>query len=129
MSTVRWIFHDPVASTSWTVPINPDSLSAPLKSRKVRFGNGFRRDTRVRTFVVPPDPKVFTFGGVIRTQAHYEGLEAWAKKPNAIEITDHMGRTWRVAPTAFEPTDRRPTATVGWRLRYTFRATLLGGPT
>lgn len=128
MTTVRWIFTDPVAVEAWTVPINPDSMSASLKSRKAKFGNGFRRDTRVRTFVVPPDPKVFTFGGVIRTQAHYDGLEAWSKKTNAIIVTDHLGRDWRIVPTSFEPTDRKPTATVAWRLRYTFRATLLGGP-
>jgi hypothetical protein len=129
MSTVRWIFTDPVASETWTVPINPDSMSAPLSKRKAKFGNGFRKDTRVRTFLLPPDPMQFTFGGVIRTQAHYEALEEWSKKDNAITVTDHIGRVWRIVPIAFEPTDRRPTATVGWRLRYTFRATLLGGPT
>jgi hypothetical protein len=118
-----------VADETWTMPINPDSVTdLNLLARSMQFARG-ARDQRVRTFVGKPGEKPYNWGGVIRTQAHYDQLVAWAEKTNPIEVTDHLSRTMRVFVVAFEPADRPPTKLLNWRLRYTMKTILLGGLT
>lgn len=130
MTTTRWILYDPVAVETWTMPINPDSVSPiPARKRSLRFARGQRADQRVRTMATPAPIGEFTWAGVIRTEAHYNTLVAWAKKTNAIQVTDHRGKVYRVFINSFDPTDRPPTRRTSWRLRYTMKTSLLEGPT
>lgn len=130
MATVRWVFTDAVADEAWVVPINPDSMTPfdVVKPRPMRHGNGFRRDRRIRTFVEKPTTMEWSFGGVIRTEAHYNEMLRWVKKTNDVTIVDHTGQTFRVYLTDFEPEDRKPTRRTSWRLRYTVKAVLLEVP-
>lgn len=128
--TTRWIFTDDVASETWTVPINPDSMTSPEPPVKnVRYARGRVSDQggdpRVVTLLNKPGSRDWEFGGAIRTQAHYDALLAWTEKTNDITITDHLGRVWRVYLTDFVPTDRQPTKQVFWRLRYTVKAKII----
>lgn len=124
--TQRWVLTDAVAGESWTMPINPDSMvPVPLKIRVMTFAGGWRRDQRVRTFVGKSDTPDWGWSGVIRSQAHYDELVRWTKKTNEITVTDHMSRTYVVFLTAFDPTDRPPSRSTQWRLRYSMKAKLL----
>jgi hypothetical protein len=128
--TTRWIFNDAVASETWTVPVNPDSMTSPEPPAKnVRYARGKivdqGGDPRTVTFLNKPTSRDWEFGGVIRTQAHYEALAAWADKTNEVTITDHLGRVWLVYITDFIPTDRRPTRQTFWRLRYTMKTKII----
>lgn len=125
----RWILIDPVGEETWVMPINPDSMSRTAKVRNLTFTAGTAAgDQRVRTFQGAPTSREWEWAGVIRTQAHYEALEHWAQKRNAVEVTDHLGLRWRIYITAFDPTDRRPTPRTPWRLRYSMTTTILEGP-
>jgi len=128
--TSRWVFTDEVADETWTVPINPDSMTSPEPPAKnVTFASGKVNDLhnngRTVTFLGKPTSREWEFGGAIRTQAHYEGLVAWAAKTNDVLVTDHIGRTWRVLITDFLPTERPPTPRTPWRLRYTVKTTII----
>jgi hypothetical protein len=128
--TTRWIFHDPVASETVTVPINPDGMTSPeAPAKNVRFGNGKATDvaaaSRTTTFLNKPPSRDWEFSGAIRDEAHYNLLRDWTAKTNDVTITDHLGRVWRVYITDFVPTDRKPTPFVPWRLRYVVKVKIL----
>jgi len=125
MTTTRWVLRDTATDETWTMPINPDSMSSPFQGRAFKFGRGTRLDQRVRAFSGSREPVEWEWGGVIRSKSHYDRLTQWAEKSVAVDVTDHLGRTFRVFITEFTPTDRRPTPRVSWRLRYTVKALIL----
>lgn len=130
MAVVRWRFTDPETDEVWTVPINPREMSSPhpVRNRQTLPAGpaASNQALSIRTLQEPLVPFEWTFGGVIRTQAHHDDLLAWSRKPNPILIRDHFLRTWRVIPTVFDATDRRPTARVPWRMTYTMHTQMLG---
>jgi hypothetical protein len=123
--TTRWVLRDTATNATWTMPINPDSMGSPYQGRNLRFARGNPRDPRVRTFSGTQAPVEWEWAGVIRSKSHYDALVAWAEKSVAVDVTDHLGRTFRVFITEFNPADRRPTPRVSWRLRYTMKALIL----
>lgn len=124
--TNRWVLTEVSTGATWTMPINPDQMSSPHQDRAINTAFGTRKGhDRLRTFVTPSPAKEWSWGGVIRTKAHYDALEEWAKKPGKVRVTDHLGRTFEVMIQAFQPEDRDPTARVTWRLRYQMSTLLL----
>lgn len=115
----RWTLKDTTTDEVWEMPINPDSMTSPEPDRQLSFGQGFRKNTRLRTYARPSEAKEWEWSGVIRTQAHHDTLHEWALRGVPVEVSDHLGRTYRVVIAKFDVTDRRPTKTVSWRLRYT----------
>lgn len=126
MSVTRWVLTDPTVPESWTMPINPDSMSSPFGTREMSTSYGsLLGQRRLRTFLTPASAVQWEWSGVIRTKEHHDALEAWSRKPGKVHVTDHLGRTFEVLIASFEPTDRRPTPNVPWRLRYTMKTMLL----
>jgi hypothetical protein len=124
--TVRWRFVEVETGEQYTVPINPDSMSSPFHDRQFTTSFGSRAGgNRLRTIERPAPPKEWEFGGVIRTKAHHDALDVWAKKPGLINVYDHLGRAFQVVFTAFEPVDRQPTPQTPWRMRYVMNALVL----
>lgn len=127
----RWIFHDPDTDETWTVPINPNSMTDPEnRTRDFQFGVRSRSanipaPAAIRGIENPLPIIEWEFGGVIHTQVHHDTLEYWSRKPGEIEITDHFGRTWVVLMKTFEPTERRPTPSKPWRFSYEMHADVL----
>lgn len=125
--TVRWTFRDTVTSETWTMPINPDAMTSPQPSKQLKHAIGVRYGlNRVRTFMSAPQPVQWSWEGVIRSQEHHDALLAWAGRTHPVEVTDHLGRTWKVLFQKFEPTDRQPTATTPVRERYRMTVLNLG---
>lgn len=124
----RWSLRDPATGETWVMPLSPDSMSSPHATRRLdtipSIVQGGGR-MRLRTFMTPESAVEWEWGGVIRTQAHHNALEAWARKEGEVHVSDHLGRTWAVLITSFQPTDRRPTPSTPWRLRYTMSALIL----
>lgn len=126
MTTPRWVFSDPVTSESWTMPINPDSATSPHPTKTIKTAFGVRRgNDRFRTILNPPTPVEWQWSGAIRSKAHHDQLLAWAERPGLVHVADHLGRTWEVIFSKFDPTDRRPTPNTPWRQRYTMTALIL----
>ena len=126
MTTQRWVLTEVDTGDTWTMPINPDSMTSPVLERSMTTTYGSNVGTaRLRTFVTPSRALDWSWSGVIRTKAHHDALEAWSRKPGKVRVTDHLGRTFEVMLQGFEPTDRKPTPTTPWRLRYTMKTLLL----
>jgi hypothetical protein len=120
--TVRWKFTDPVASETWTVPINPNTMTSPWPKTSITLaGSPLGGDVRA---LVKTTPVEWSFGGVMRTQAHYDELLRWVSKPNPVTVTDHLGRTFNVLLTKFDPEDVRVVLPTKWN--YTVTAYILG---
>jgi hypothetical protein len=122
----RWVLTHVGTGATWTMPINPNTMSSPHQDRSIQTSYGTRAGTeRLRGFVTPTEAKEWTFGGVIRTKEHYDTLEAWAKLSGHVRITDHLGRTFEVLISEFTPEDRRPSKNVAWRMTYQMKTLLL----
>lgn len=111
--TTRWVFNDAVAVEAYTVPINPNAMTSPFGKTQKETLPASPVDGRVRA-LSRRQPIEWQFSGVIRTQAHYDALLRWVTKPNPVEITDHLGRTFTVLLTAFEPEDQRVKLATKW---------------
>lgn len=124
--TTRWTFTEVETGETYTMPINPDSMSSPFHDRQLVTTYGSRAGgDRLRTIERPAPAKEWEFGGVIRTQAHHDDLADWAKKPGLVNVADHLGRTFQVVFTDFQAEERKPTPQTPWRLRYTMSALVL----
>lgn len=123
---MRWTLTDPATAETWTMPINPDSMTSPHPPKDfASFAKGIKGGhNRSRSFMVPASPVEWTWEGAIRTPEHHDALEAWSKK-GTVRVTDHLGRTWEVVMQRFEPSDRRPTPNTPWRMRYSMTALIL----
>lgn len=125
MTTVRWVLRDTSTGAQWTMPINPDSMSSPFSARNMKYAGGWAKDRRLRAIAGARAPVEWEWSGAIRSKSHYDRLVEWAEKSVAVDVTDHLGRTFRVYLVEFTPTDRRPTPRVSWRFRYTMKALIL----
>ena len=128
--TIRWVLTDPATAETWQMPINPNEMTSPFGSKNLKHSYGARGfwggTERVALFQLPPGVVEWEWKGVIRTKEHYDSYVYWASKKGVVHVTDHLGRTWVVFLRSFEPEDRRPMATVPWRLKFTVKAMLVG---
>lgn len=122
--TVRWTFTDPVTSDTYTVPINPNAMTSPFKKTSKQVLPASPVNGRVRALSTP-QPIEWQFSGVIRIQAHYDALLTWVSKPYPVSITDHLGRTFPVLLTSFDPQDQRANLATKWT--YTVKGYVLDG--
>lgn len=125
--TTRWVLSDPATAETWTMPINPDSMTSPWQGKTLKNASANRAGLhRPRTFMsTPSTPVTWEWSGVIRSKQHHDDLLYWAQKDYEVQVTDHLGRTWEVAMNQFIPEDRKPMANVPWRLRYTMKVFIL----
>lgn len=120
---VKWTLRDPNTSETYRFPINPDSMTplGPVRnlshSRSLHGGITTLEGARLQ--------RDLDFSGVIRTQAMYDALVRWASKSVPVELTDHVGRRFRVYIYDFDPTDRSPVPRARNRWRYTIKTILL----
>lgn len=123
----RWTFYDPVLSTSYTVPFNPNKMSTPYQKRETSaFGvspiDGWSRARRA-----PDTPMEWTFSGVTVDQAHYDALLALTQKTYPLTLVDHFGRVFTVRLLSFDTQPKNTRADMGWRHEYTVHGLIYGG--
>lgn len=125
---VRWRFVDTVTSDVVTLPINPNQMSTPTAPRNFAWAWGSRwGNNRMRGIESPLDgAQSWTFSGVILSESQYDLLLSWAGRLSILEVTDHLGRTFKVVIQKFDPVERLPTATKPWRADYTMTCLFLG---
>lgn len=122
----RWIFYDTVTLATWTVPLNPNSMSSPFLDQSTSPGVRSPIDGTMRVRRSPRNAKEWEFAGVVRAQEHHDTLIAWAGKTNLLHITDHYGRKFAVRIRSIDMEDRKPTPNTPWRLRYRVQALSYG---
>lgn len=125
----RWKLIDPATGETWTMPINPDGMTAfPVVARQFRHAYyASLNNNGVRTFQTPSAPAELQWVGWIRSQEQYDNLWYWAAKTVEVVVIDHLGRYYTIFIKAFEPEERAPASPRNaWRLRYRMTAVLLG---
>lgn len=126
MTVVRWVFFDPSDSSSYTVPVNPNQMTSPFPDKNTELGVQSPVTGQYRISRLPTMPVEWSFGGRIYDAAHHDALLEWSKRPNLIEVTDHLGRTFSVLLKEFAPTERYPTALNYDRYEYEMNALSFG---
>jgi hypothetical protein len=122
---MRWQFHDLAVGDDYTVEYNPNTMSTPHAPRQTNRSPR-HLDGAVRAVRPPTQAAEWTFGGFIRTQAHFEALADWAGRGNLTELTDHLNRVWLVRFVQFDEQEKRPTAQSAWRFTYQIKALVYG---
>lgn len=126
----RWTLVDPRTDETYVFPVNPNAMTSPHGPRSLQIlTTAPVNDTASsagRIFESNPDPYEWQFGGFIRTQDHHDQLRRWARKVNRLELIDHLGRTWSIRITQFDPQEKRPSTRTAWKFDYTVKAIMYG---
>lgn len=106
--TVRWVLVDEDTAATITLAVNPNTMDAFPRSRTLITAFPSRNtQERQRTFQTATPTSTYSWGGVVRTQAQYEALRTWVRKAGVVEVTDHLGRVFRVVMQSLKP-ERKP---------------------
>lgn len=124
---IRWTFHDPVLNVTLEVPFNPNTMSSPYVENQTTPARRSPIDGRTRVVRASSvGGMAWQFGGVTQGKAHYDALVLWAKKPNKLLLTDHLGRGFSVRFLALELEPKNTRTEMGWKYRYTMRGATYG---
>ena len=134
MARTPWRFVDPVTTTEYVWPVNPNNDSGS-NTRSKQFAYtavaGSRRnnlgqhtvDTLIHQSNV--NQSSFSYDGIIYDTAHYGALESWANKEYPVELWDDLNRGYLVYITKFSPARIRSTKTP-FKHSYTISGIILG---
>ena len=107
MAAHRWKIYDPETDTELTLPINPRETLGPPREKKIE-GNTSTQGAPVIFEGRQPITYLRTTGALLK-EAHHGFYEAWFNVPNAVLLTDHLGRKMWVYMTKFAVTFRNRT--------------------
>ncbi len=99
---VRWKFDDDVLSTTYTVPINPNSGGTPNFQKSLNVSNTAGPNGNVLVFEGRDAPRQMQVSGVILDQTHLDNLQLWAEKRYQVTLTDDLSRVFSIYITGFE---------------------------
>lgn len=102
--TVRWVFTDPVASTTYTFDINPLEGGSPQYVKNVGQRSTLAPDGDPVLFEGQAPLQESSFSGTILQKAHYDAFRLWAQKKYLVEMEDDLGRVSQIYITSFKPT-------------------------
>ena len=129
MNVQRWIFHDPFAPETWTVPMNPSEMSSIFPEKNISTNATTALTGQVLLFEGATTPVNWNFQGTTLDRAHHDELLRWSQKRNRIRITDHFGRVIPVYLVNFDAIPQpAPQTPRKWRHTYTMTAIIVGQP-
>ncbi len=119
MAVVKWTITD--GDTTVALAYNPVSMSSTFGPKNLSVS------TRGDLVTMQPAPAFeWTFEGNVYSDEEYNKLVLWHEKDMILELTDHLGRTWRVVSSALEITDRKTTRNNSERYTYSWTVLNLG---
>lgn len=121
MAVQRWVFTDPSTSETYTVPINPNQMTAPFPQRQFTTKATTAVDGKGIVYEGQVKPADWNFQGVILDSTHYGNLKDWVYNHGRIQITDHYGRIITCVLQNFNATPKRA-ASKPWKHEYTITA-------
>lgn len=122
---IAWQFYDPILSTTLFMEVNPNSGASPDYKKNLTKKTTTAPDGQPLIFEGRSDLQQFPFSGVILTEDQYNFLyNAWAKK-YAIQITDDLGRVFKIYLETFSP-KRKISQTYPWRHDYSADGVIVG---
>lgn len=123
MAVHRWRFIDPSTGANYTFEHNPNRMSSPFPRRNVTAMTTSAITGQTILTEGNAGAAEFTFGGSIRSKAHYDALRSWVYDEDGrpqrrrIVIVDHFGRQMDAVLLSFNPIPKR-TLNVYWRHDY-----------
>lgn len=124
---VGWVFTDPYTSDTVTLEVNPKEADSPQLSRQITYaspaapGSGFvAQEGRQK-------PQTMSFTGITLSEDQYNVWITWFSKNTPFDITDDLGRTFRVYVTDFKP-KRVRSVNFPWRHEYTVDCMVVNQP-
>lgn len=124
---MKWNFYDPIASESYTFPVNPNQGGTPGRSKKLDSQSTAAPDGKTLIWEGRDSPKTIEVQGVVLTQDELEAFDAWFEKRHQIRLTDDLGRVFWVYITDFKAT-RNNKAHYPWHHSYTMAMSILDYP-
>jgi hypothetical protein len=113
----RWIFDDG-AGTTYTVPMNPNTMSKLRAARAITVKVTTAVDGQALFFEGQRPPQQITFAGTLFDKAHYDALDWWVYNTGRITITDHFKRVLSVVLVDFDAQPKH-SGSIYWRHDYT----------
>jgi len=103
----RWRFDDPVDSTSYTFPINPNDGGTPNNEKTITVSPTTAPDGAVVVTEGLDKPQEIEFKGTILFEAQYTAMVEWFNKRHVILLTDDLDRQFRIYITSFVASRKR----------------------
>lgn len=116
---IKWQITDGV--TTVALAYNPTTMASPFRPKQISVSTALDLVT-----MNPAPAQQWNFTGNVYTQAEYDKLKLWHEKDAILNLTDHLGRTWRVVSESLDMTDRRNSAKNSTRFTYTWTVLNLG---
>lgn len=124
MAVTRWIFQDPVTSTSVTFPINPNDGGSPSYEHNFQYQNTAAPDGKVLVYEGRDNPQAIEFSGVLFTEDHFNMFVTWWQKRYQVNVTDDLGREFSIIIEKFVP-KRERAIHFPWKHSYSVTATVV----
>lgn len=123
----QWTMTDLVTSATYTFSFNPNRMDPVMNPKALE---SLPHLTSPRTWKSRTAPREWTFSGTCRGQQTHLDLLDWFTRKHELQITDHLGRTFKILPKEIEFRERR-SRHEPWKFDYTVRGLLteqaLGG--
>lgn len=121
----RWQFHDPVATDTYVFPKNPVSMGTIQPKQATTSSARSAVDGKIRSTRTQTAPFQWSFAGRLRSQSEYGVMLDWVSRPNAIQVTDHLGRVHLVLGKSFTPAEVAAGGRNSWLMSYTLETLYL----
>lgn len=120
----RWILETLDGAEQYTFPINPSSQDSPHPSDDVSWScNTQPTQATFAGLRTPAQPVDWSFTGVLRTQAQYDDMLAWAGRRTKLRLITDLPETLIVRLLGFAPERTGPPRrNVLWRHTYQVKA-------
>jgi hypothetical protein len=118
----RWQLYDAWNNQYYTLSMNPNEGGTPLIKKNVqreKTSTGKPLWLEGRDELLASEVK-----GTFRDRYTYDAFQDWLTRPRRIQVTDDLGRSFKVVFTEFTP-ERKPTRSALWRSAYTIRYQIL----
>lgn len=115
----KWTITD--GTSTMTFAFNPYTMSSPYAPKELTVDTATLLTTKR-----PSAANEWTFNGNVYRDEEYNKLVTWHEKDMILELTDHLGRTWKIVSAYLDMTDRRDTARNNQRYEYTWKVLNLG---
>lgn len=125
----KWQLVDPLAPRyTYTVPINPDSMSTPHAARVYSAQHSTSPTGRTITFEGGAIAVDWDVSGTVLTQEYYQAWEHFQALNRRFWVIDHLGRVWVVTMESFEATPKK-SQTNPWAFTYKAKFKIYGTST
>lgn len=100
MSVVRWTFQTLSGSETYTLEINPNSTTTPVRTRAITWTATRAGFTGIKAAKLPIP---WEFSGVLRSMTQFDAFLAWVTKDERVRVTTHLGQQYIVRFQGFKP--------------------------